>query len=135
VFSAQVSRAYDNRSYVLELLRYTPVLIFLSNCRKNLRDARDFQLPDDVPCDKRVEDLFRDVERCKVLHLEREDIAVKPKEGNEKANCLITCPPYSLSSRKKPKNGDWLGDSFLFIGKHSLKAVDRRTLSTTEYGV
>lgn len=36
------------------------------------RDARDFQLADDVPRDERVKDLFCDVERRKVLHLELE---------------------------------------------------------------
>ena len=33
------------------------------------RDVRYFELADDVPCDKRVKDLFCDVERRKVLHL------------------------------------------------------------------
>ena len=40
------------------------------------RDARDFQLTDDVPCDERVKDLFCDVERRKVLHLEWETVIV-----------------------------------------------------------
>ena len=39
------------------------------------RDTRDLQLADDVPCDERVKDLFCDVERREVLHLQLETMS------------------------------------------------------------
>ena len=73
VFSAQVFRAYVNPLYVLEPLRVHPNFDGLVELLKELeRDNRDFQLANDVPRDERVKDLFCDIERRKVLHLEYE---------------------------------------------------------------
>jgi len=73
MFSAQLFRADVNQSYVLEPSRYTPTFDFLVESPEEFeRDTRDLELADYVPCEERVKDLFRDVERRKVLHLESE---------------------------------------------------------------